>query len=100
VYNTYSRAVKHEFVGPLDSFTDAEAASTKSIPVPRRFMSLKTFISVKEASFNLGISTVTCYRWTKAGVLPSIKLGNRRLIPASILEDLQRPNGKGEKANE
>jgi excisionase family DNA binding protein len=60
-----------------------------SIPVPGVVMQHGlNFVSVKETAIRLRISKATCHRWTKAGILPSIKIGNRRLIPLSDLESL------------
>ena len=45
------------------------------------------YISVTEAAHMLGLSRKTVYGWTSGGVLPSVQIGGRVLIP---LDDLRR----------
>ena len=42
-------------------------------------------MSVDEAAEALGISRSTVYRELNAGRLPSVKIGRRRLVPASAI---------------
>lgn len=42
-------------------------------------------LGVSEASEHLGVSTSTIWRLLRRGELPSIRKGNRRLIPARAL---------------
>jgi len=44
------------------------------------------FLSVAAAAKALGVSTVTVYRWTEAGRLPSVKFGARRLVPVEAID--------------
>lgn len=45
-------------------------------------------LTLEEAREELRVSTITIYRWTKAGILPSVKIGGRRLIPASAIDNI------------
>jgi excisionase family DNA binding protein len=47
------------------------------------------FITISEATIALHISRPTINRRIKAGEIPSIKLGNRVLIPLLFIECLQ-----------
>lgn len=49
----------------------------------------KKFISIREAAERLGIHRVSAYRLAESGKLPSTKLGGRRLVPESALEQLE-----------
>lgn len=42
-------------------------------------------LGISEASEQLGVSTSTIWRLLRRGALPSIRKGNRRLIPARAL---------------
>lgn len=44
--------------------------------------------SILEASHLLGVSRTTLFSLLKAGTIRSVRLGKRRLIPASALEEL------------
>lgn len=44
--------------------------------------------SVAEASRATGIGRTTLYKLIGDGTLASVKIGNRRLIPASALQDI------------
>ena len=50
--------------------------------------SINRLISVKDAAQRLGIATITAYRWTECGTLPSVKLGGRRLVAEATIERL------------
>jgi excisionase family DNA binding protein len=77
--------------------TDAdeiEPRSGDSTPKGTITMSDKMAYSVQEAAEQLGIGRTLAYELIREGRLPSIKLGNRRLVPHSdlvaFLEDLPR----------
>ena len=42
-------------------------------------------VSIKEAAAALGVSTSSVWRWARAGELPSVRIGGRRLIPCDAL---------------
>ena len=48
-----------------------------------------TFFSIPEIAKALGISRITAYRHAAAGTIPSVKIGARRLVPASYLQSLE-----------
>ncbi|MHB8827385.1 MAG: helix-turn-helix domain-containing protein [Acidimicrobiales bacterium] len=48
----------------------------------------RMLVSVTEASRALGVSRSFAYELVAAGVLKSIRLGRRVLVPVSALEDL------------
>jgi len=54
----------------------------------RRLEMKKATVTVLEASELFGISTTTIYRLIKAGKLPVIKLGRKKLISKQYLEAL------------
>jgi len=54
----------------------------------RRIKMEKATVTVREASELFGISTTTLYRLIKAGKLPIIKLGRKKLISKQYLEAL------------
>lgn len=45
-------------------------------------------ISVREAAQLLGIHLVTMKNYVRTGVIPSFKVGHRRLIPKQVIRDL------------
>ena len=47
------------------------------------------FLSISELSKALGISRIGAYRHVEAGTIPSVRVGSRRLIPASYLASLE-----------
>jgi excisionase family DNA binding protein len=48
----------------------------------------KRFLSPAEVAKVLGVSSISVYRWTETGTLPSVKLGSRRLIPSEVVDSL------------
>ncbi len=54
-------------------------------------MSEKKFLTVTEASEVLRCHPISIYRWCTAGTLSSVKIGGKRLIPASAVEALASP---------
>ncbi|MDE3030972.1 MAG: helix-turn-helix domain-containing protein [Acidobacteriota bacterium] len=60
----------------------AAGHSGKAEPLPRML------VSVTEAARSLGVSRSFAYELVAAGVLRSIRLGRRVLIPVAALEDL------------
>lgn len=52
------------------------------------FQDSQQFLSVEAAAKRLGVSRISVYRWTESGVLPSVKLGARRLIPIACIDEL------------
>jgi len=53
-------------------------------------MEQKTLLTLDEASSRLGVCWQTTRRWAAAGVLASIRLGRRRMIPVAEVERLLR----------
>lgn len=47
------------------------------------------FLSIQETAKALGISRISAYRHVEAGTIPSVRVGSRRLIPASYLATLE-----------
>jgi excisionase family DNA binding protein len=45
-------------------------------------------VSVEKAAKLLGISRASAYTYAKAGVLPSVRLGTRLLVPKAALDRL------------
>ena len=60
--------------------TSMDSRRSESLP--------RMLVSVTEASRALGVSRSFAYELVAAGVLKSIRLGRRVLIPVSALEDL------------
>ena len=57
---------------------------------------MSKFLSIRQVAEALSLSEITCYRHVEAGLIPSIKIGGRRLVPAEFLckleaEALDRP---------
>lgn len=69
----------------VDVATSGGAASTDS---PRSESLPRLLVSVTEASLALGVSRSFAYELVAAGVVKSIRLGRRILIPVSALQDL------------
>jgi DNA binding domain, excisionase family len=46
------------------------------------------FYSVSQVSEALGVTRVSVARWIAKGTIPSIRLGGRRLIAKSFIDDL------------
>jgi len=53
-------------------------------------MNEKQLLTLDEASARLGVCWQTTRRWAAAGVLASIRLGRRRMIPLAEVERLLR----------
>ena len=51
-------------------------------------MTIKLFISVREFTERHGLSRNLIYEQLRKGVLPSVKIGGRILIPADALQQL------------
>ena len=51
-------------------------------------MAIKPFISVREFTERHGLSRNLIYEQLRKGVLPSVKIGGRILIPADALQQL------------
>lgn len=70
---------------PVGVATSRDAAPLDS----HRYESLpRLLVSVTEASRALGVSRSFAYELVAAGVLKSIRLGRRVLVPVSALQDL------------
>jgi len=52
-------------------------------------MQTTAFLSIPEIAKALGISRITAYRHAEAGTIPSVRVGARRLVPASYLQSLE-----------
>lgn len=57
-------------------------------PVLSKLREKKTTVTVIETAEILGISRTAAYLAVKAGDIPSIRIGRRRLIPLAALETL------------
>ena len=55
------------------------------------------FLSVTEAAERLGLPRQTVYGWTSKGVIPSVQVGGRVLIP---LDDFRRVLEKGRRTTQ
>ena len=44
--------------------------------------------TVRETAEELGIATSTVYHYVESGILPSVRLGRRRLIPCAAVDAL------------
>jgi len=51
---------------------------------------MKITYSIAEASKVLGISKTNTYKYANEGLLPSLKIGSRILIPVQALEEFVR----------
>ena len=51
-----------------------------------QFAPVDRLLSVPEAAARLGISVVPVYHWAWSGLLPSVKLGRRRLFLSGDLD--------------
>jgi excisionase family DNA binding protein len=52
-------------------------------------MLANSFLSIQETAKALGISRISAYRHVEAGTIPSVRVGSRRLVPASYLSTLE-----------
>jgi excisionase family DNA binding protein len=52
-------------------------------------MLANSFLSIPEVADILGISCITAYRHAEAGMIPSVKIGSRRLVPRVFLTNLE-----------
>ena len=53
-------------------------------------MDSKEFFSVKEFKERIGVSSNLIYEQLRKGVLPSVRLGGRILIPVDALEQMMK----------
>ena len=51
--------------------------------------SAKRFLSVAEVANTLNVSPLTIYRQIEQGLIPSARVGSRRLIPTTYLDSLE-----------
>ena len=49
----------------------------------------KRFLTIKEFCIEARIGRTTLHRHMKNGIVPSIRIGNRVLIPVSVLDHLE-----------
>lgn len=59
----------------------------------------RKFYSVDETAKMMGCTEVTIRRWIAQGHLESVKIGGRRLIPASFIDNLTRSAAKLQERN-
>ena len=45
-------------------------------------------LDLPELAQRLGVSRSSIYRWADAGIIPTIRLGRRRLVPRVAVDDL------------
>ena len=60
----------------------------------------KEFLSVREFKDRAGVSSNLVYEQLRKGVLPSVRLGGRILIPADALQQLMQRQGQQEASAE
>ena len=48
-------------------------------------------LDLPELAERLGVSRSSIYRWADAGIIPTIRLGRRRLVPRVAVDDLLSP---------
>ena len=48
-------------------------------------------LDLPELAARLGVSRSSIYRWADAGIIPTIRLGRRRLVPRAVVDDLLSP---------
>lgn len=58
---------------------------TTSSPTPLN-PNLKTCLSIEDTALQLGIGRTSVYALIKSGQLGSVKLGRRRVVPATAIE--------------
>lgn len=73
-----------------DALRTAVAAAESAPPSPVPSDNAKLLITVTEAADRLSIGRSLAYQLVQTGVLPTVKLGRRRLIPAHVLVELVR----------
>jgi excisionase family DNA binding protein len=61
---------------------------TKTIADSDASQNVRRTRSVEEAAQILGISRASAYAYAKSGDLPTIRMGNRLLVPEAALEKL------------
>ena len=54
----------------------------------------RKFYSVDETAKMMGCTEVTIRRWIAQGHIESVKIGGRRLIPASFIDNLAKSDEK------
>lgn len=54
---------------------------------PRQIKNYQGLLSIKEASNRLGLSFWTLYAWTRAGRIPYVQLGKRKLFMPHDIEN-------------
>jgi excisionase family DNA binding protein len=57
-------------------------------------ISVTNAVSLKEAADELGITTMTLWRWMDKGKIIAVKFGRYRMIPKSEIERLQKERGE------
>ena len=48
-------------------------------------------LDLPEVAVRLGVSRTSIYRWAASGVLPTVRLGRRLLVPRAAFEELLDP---------
>jgi len=73
-------------VPPRPALAILDAPATGSVsPAEAEAMCADGCMSVKEAEAFAGVSDSLIYEWLDAGILPSVRLGRRRVIPRKAL---------------
>jgi excisionase family DNA binding protein len=62
-----------------------------------RNTALEQYISIKDVADSLAIAEQTAYRWVRSGRLPSVRLGDRVLIPLDALKKMLANNAQAQK---
>lgn len=59
----------------------------------------RVVLNLPEVAEILGVSRSSIYRWAKAGIIPTVRLGRRLLVPAKALERLLDDRGSDEEGH-
>ena len=66
--------------------------SNEPVPLPPQYVPERETLDLPEVAARLGVSRSSIYRWAASGVLPTIRLSRRLLVPRAALEELLDPH--------
>ena len=66
--------------------------SNEPDPSPVHDAPQRETFDLPEVAARLGVSRTSIYRWAASGVIPTIRLGHRRLVPRAVVERLLDPH--------
>ena len=61
--------------------------STETYLNPRNAKAVPRLLSVKQATYELGISRTGLYELVTSGALKTVKIGRRRFVPREAIDD-------------